>query len=230
MITGATSCYPDGPQGIPIYGSGPDQEVISSSLEANSSAPSTHPSSFLYNLSVLKDKVHQVQSLASIFFSPDHGHPPESTAIAVPTMGTLIQEIIVTASSMMFACQQMALGSPSINNNATFDLHAHHRPSNKTTNAASAGGLAPSSDNPAVDEKGPSAAFFSSHHDALDHWYSDSYNNCNPTDDNNISNSTIEGSNCARELPQKKRNKRRVVTGPAFSQELRSSNWMLPIC
>ncbi|KAK4441226.1 protein SENSITIVE TO PROTON RHIZOTOXICITY 2 [Sesamum alatum] len=202
MITGATPCYPNGPQGIQIYGSGPDQDVISSSLEANSSAPSTHPSSFLYNLSVLKDKVHQVQSLASIFFSPDHSHRPESTAIAVPTMGTLIQEIIVTASSMMFACQQMALGSPSVSCNAAFDLHAHHRPADKATNA---GGLAPPDGNPAVDEKGPSAAaaFFSSHHDALDHWYSDSYNNSNPTDDNNISNSTIEGSNCARELPQK---------------------------
>ncbi|KAI3461362.1 hypothetical protein Pfo_018025 [Paulownia fortunei] len=205
MITGATPCYPIGPQGIPIYGV--HEEVISSSLEANSSVPATHPSSFLYNLSILKDKVHQVQSLASIFLSPDHGQPPESTAIAIPTMGTLIQEIIVTASSMMFACQQMALGSPSTNNNNTFELH-HHR-ANKITDAAG-GQLAQSGGSRAVVERGPSAAFFSNHHDTVDHWYADSYNNCNSTDDNNNSTRStivaigngIEG-NCARELPQK---------------------------
>ncbi|KAK6144345.1 hypothetical protein DH2020_021165 [Rehmannia glutinosa] len=53
-----------------------------------------------------------------MFLSPsDHGHPPESTAIAIPTMATLIQEIIVTSSSMMFACQQMSLRTPPLNNN-----------------------------------------------------------------------------------------------------------------
>lgn len=201
MITGATPCYHNGPQGIPIYGV--SEEVISSSFEANSSAPGSHPSSFLYNLSVLKDKVLQVQSLSSIFLSPDHGHHPESTAIAIPTMGTLIQEIIVTASSMMFACQQMSLGSPPTNNSTTFELRHHHR-ANKM---AGAGGRA-------VVERGPSG-FFSNHHDTVDHWYGDSYNNiCNSTDDNNNNHSTprtsavaignsIDQGNCAKELPQK---------------------------
>ncbi|KAK4482667.1 hypothetical protein RD792_009832 [Penstemon davidsonii] len=105
MITeGATPSYPQGI--MPIYGV--CGETISSSLVPNSSSQSTNHTSFLYNLSILKDKVHQVQSLANIFMSSDHGQPPESTAIAMPTIGTLIQEIIATASSMMFSCQKMA--------------------------------------------------------------------------------------------------------------------------
>lgn len=90
-------CYPNGTQNVPpIYGMNPN----------SSSSPSTNHTSFLYNLSLLKDKVHEMQSLASIFT-----HHPESTPIVASTMGTLIQEIIVTASSMMFACQQMSLSS-----------------------------------------------------------------------------------------------------------------------
>ncbi|XP_047973245.1 protein SENSITIVE TO PROTON RHIZOTOXICITY 2-like [Salvia hispanica] len=95
-------CYPNGPQNVPpIYGA--SQQVMNPN---SSSSPSTNQTSFLYNLSLLKDKVHEMQSLASIF-----SHHPESTPIVASTMGTLIQEIIVTASSMMFACQQMSLAT-----------------------------------------------------------------------------------------------------------------------
>lgn len=86
----------------------------------SSSSQSTNPTSFLYNLSLLRDKVNQIQSLASIF---------ESTAISTPMMATLVQEIIVSASSMMFACQQMSLSSsstPPAAAAATFELHHHH--------------------------------------------------------------------------------------------------------
>ncbi|KAL3620120.1 hypothetical protein CASFOL_035032 [Castilleja foliolosa] len=75
-------------------------------------------SNFLHNLSLLKDKLHQVESLATTILLPDHNHngqPPESTTttVASPSMATLIQEIIVTATSMMFSCQQMSLdGGP----------------------------------------------------------------------------------------------------------------------
>ncbi|XP_057781870.1 protein SENSITIVE TO PROTON RHIZOTOXICITY 2-like [Salvia miltiorrhiza] len=93
-------CYPNGPQNLPIY-----EEVI----DPNSSSPSTNPTSFLYNLSLLRDKVEEVQSLAAMM-----GQHPASTAMAISTtMGTLIQEIIVTASSLMFACQQVSLRPPS---------------------------------------------------------------------------------------------------------------------
>ncbi|PIM99978.1 hypothetical protein CDL12_27521 [Handroanthus impetiginosus] len=183
MITGATPCYPNGQQ---IY-----EEVISSSLESNSSAPAAiaaQPSSFLYNLSLLKDKVHQVQSLATIFLSPDHGQPPapESTAVAIPTMTTLIQEIIMTASSMMFACQQMTFSSHATNNNnaATVDFSSGR----------------------AVEERGPSAsAFFS------DNWYSDNYNSSKSTDDHN--NVTVEGNSSAKELVLPKKKETNDVSG-----------------
>ncbi|KAG8371252.1 hypothetical protein BUALT_Bualt13G0068300 [Buddleja alternifolia] len=201
-----TPCYPNGAQNIPRYGV--SEEVISSSLEPNSSNQSTHPTSFLYNLSLLKDKVHQVQSLATIFLSPNHGQPLESTAMAMPTLGTLIQEIIVTASSMMFACQQMSLDSPATNDNNAFELHHDHHRANKV---AKTGGLQAQSDR--IEESGPST-FYSTHHDTLDHWYGDNYNNYNSTDDNyNNSNGNTQSTTpfvisnsvelCAKELPPK---------------------------
>ncbi|KAL1558182.1 protein SENSITIVE TO PROTON RHIZOTOXICITY 2-like [Salvia divinorum] len=107
-------CYPNGPP--PIYGV---------SQNPNSSSPSTNQTSFLYSLSLLKEKVHEMQSLASIF-----GHHPESTPIVASTMGTLIQEIIVTASSMMFACQQMSLAAAPSPMAAPFEVD------NKTTTTA----------------------------------------------------------------------------------------------
>ncbi|KAH6774713.1 C2H2 and C2HC zinc fingers superfamily protein [Perilla frutescens var. frutescens] len=193
MITGTNSCYTNGPQNLPIYGV--SEEVI----DANSSSSSTHdPNSFLYNLSLLKDKVHQVQSLASIFMSPDQGHP-ESTAIAIPTVGTLIQEIIVTASSMMFACQQMSLGP-------AFDFH-HQPRDNKTSDVA--GGRAP------PEERGPSTAFFSTHHDAVDNWYGahEGYNdNITATNDNTIEDAS------RKEVPRK--SERNGEAAPAKSYDI----------
>ncbi|CAI9774587.1 unnamed protein product [Fraxinus pennsylvanica] len=107
MITEAISYNPIEPQILPIYGDSQDQDNM---VETNSD---THTHSFLNNLTILKEKVHQVQSLTSIFLlSPHHGQPTESTPVGIPTMVTLIQEIVVAASSMMFTCQQMAIGTP----------------------------------------------------------------------------------------------------------------------
>ncbi|CAI9768548.1 unnamed protein product [Fraxinus pennsylvanica] len=107
MITEANSYNPNEPQILPIYGVSQDQDNM---VETNSD---THTSSFLKNLSILEEKVHQVQSLATIFLlSPHHSQPPESTPVGITTMVTLFQEIVVTASSMMFTCQQMAVGPP----------------------------------------------------------------------------------------------------------------------
>lgn len=180
-MRGTNPCYPNN-NGVSIYGVS-EQVVSPDSLgvwkqasEQATASSESNPTSFLYNLSLLKDKVHQVQSLASMFLSPDHHHhlqpSDQSTppAIAMPTMATLIQEIIVTASSMMFACQQMSLPSPSTN---TLELH-HHR-TNDIVHKETGTTL---------------AAFFSDHHDtAPDHWYNDheSYNN------NNISTTSSSG-------------------------------------
>ncbi|XP_021279005.1 protein SENSITIVE TO PROTON RHIZOTOXICITY 1 [Herrania umbratica] len=121
MISGAASCFPNASECLPMYPVAED--IVPSPLEAGS-GPEAHSSSLLYNLSLLKDKVHQVQSLVSILIAPDQAHP-ESTTLAIASMGSLVQEIIVTASSMIFICQQMALGTTSAgNSNSTTDqLH-----------------------------------------------------------------------------------------------------------
>ncbi|XVF46783.1 hypothetical protein PTKIN_Ptkin03bG0056100 [Pterospermum kingtungense] len=122
----AVPCFPSASQGLPMYPiASEDINVSSSSMEvAAGSGPDVHTTSLLYNLSVLKDKVHQAQSLVSILVSPDQTHP-ESTSLAIASMGSLVQEIIVTASSMIFVCQQMSLGTTS-GNNTTNELHQQH--------------------------------------------------------------------------------------------------------
>ncbi|KZV35802.1 hypothetical protein F511_38945 [Dorcoceras hygrometricum] len=120
LISGATSCCPNGQQAagsIPIYGV--SEEMIPQNLESTTATeqPPNTPS-FFYNLSLLSDKVQQVQSLASIFLTPQAEAEAEAAAALAPAMGTLIQEIIITASSMMFACQQISVGSTSTNGQA----------------------------------------------------------------------------------------------------------------
>ncbi|EOY33679.1 hypothetical protein QUC31_018823 [Theobroma cacao] len=124
MISGATSCFSNASECLPMYSVAED--MVPSSLEAGS-GPEAHSSSLLYNLAILKDKVHQVQSLVSILIAPDQTNP-ESTSLAIASMGSLVQEIIVTASSMIFICQQMSLGTTSAgNSNSTTDqVHQQH--------------------------------------------------------------------------------------------------------
>lgn len=85
------------------------EDIISSSLEVNSGTNS-HPSSLLSNLSILKDKVFEVESLISILNSLSHSQTELSASLAEVSMDAVIQEIMVTTSSMMFTCQQMAFG------------------------------------------------------------------------------------------------------------------------
>ncbi|CAI9104958.1 OLC1v1003758C1 [Oldenlandia corymbosa var. corymbosa] len=149
MIPGSTnSCFSTG-----VYGHLSDhQDVVSSSTinhhqhqasVANSAdTNSVNPGSFLYNLSVLKDKVHHVQSLASMFVSSDHHHShqqqyPQSTAMAIASMGTLIQEIIVTASSLMFTCQQISLGNNSVGGTSSSGINTNYNIINNSNNIAS---------------------------------------------------------------------------------------------
>ncbi|XP_016673417.1 protein SENSITIVE TO PROTON RHIZOTOXICITY 2 [Gossypium hirsutum] len=77
-------------------------------------APST---SLLYNLSILEDKVNQLQSLVSNLISPDQIHPESTGSLAIASMDSLVQEIIGAASSMVLVSQHMSLGTTSGNNN-----------------------------------------------------------------------------------------------------------------
>ncbi|XP_010454569.1 PREDICTED: protein SENSITIVE TO PROTON RHIZOTOXICITY 1-like [Camelina sativa] len=76
--------------------------------------------SLIYNLSTLQDKAHQIQSLVSFYMiSINHiNQSSGSTSLAVANIGSLIQEIITAASSMLFACQQLHIGSNNDN-----DIH-----------------------------------------------------------------------------------------------------------
>ncbi|KAH7863511.1 hypothetical protein Vadar_018429 [Vaccinium darrowii] len=89
-------------------------DVVTSSLDPAPPSDS-HSNSLLYSFSLLKERVHQVQSLVPILISSQRlsssTAAADSTAGAIASMGTLIQEIIITASSMMFTCQQMSLGT-----------------------------------------------------------------------------------------------------------------------
>lgn len=155
MITGggggiSSSCFTNGQQGSAVlppppmmYGGGvaPADDVASINEATSCATGDDHQdhdhesstSSFLYNLSILKDKVNQVQSLATMFIISSSSsnnnntpHPPfssKSTGMAIANLGTLIQEIIVTASSMMFTSQQLALTFGSTLRNVNDILH-----------------------------------------------------------------------------------------------------------
>ncbi|TQE04015.1 hypothetical protein C1H46_010386 [Malus baccata] len=154
--------------------------VLEPNSPTTSSGPENHSTSLLYNLSVLKEKVHQAKSLVSVLISPDHhqSQPHESTTIAV---SNVIQEILVTASSMMFTCQQMALGSATtpgnnINITTTSTTTAQglsdHRDHNRTSQTNFGIG-----DSSKIDP----SAFYSTHEQTID-WFSDSFNDCTTRD------------------------------------------------
>ncbi|XP_043707659.1 protein SENSITIVE TO PROTON RHIZOTOXICITY 2-like [Telopea speciosissima] len=203
MIAGATSCFQNSSHGLQMYGLTDHHHhnvsvSAAASMETNSGAPETHSSAFLYSLSVLKDKVHQVQSLAGVIISPSHNQSHESEAIAIASMGTLIQEIMVTASSMMFNCQQLSLGTPTLTNEMHHQHHHHHQqqqqqqqrcviskvptsglPQNSTTTTHEA-----QTPPHQIGEEGGRGFFTSENLD----WYADNYHNNSSSSNNGHSN------------------------------------------
>nr|KYP51803.1 Protein SENSITIVE TO PROTON RHIZOTOXICITY 1 [Cajanus cajan] len=172
----------------------PPQDLVLPSLETNSSSASasastsasgSQSSSLLFNLSILKDKLSEVQTLVSVILSPNQCLP-ESTSMAISSMNSTIHEIIVTATSMMFTCQHMALTTlPGTNSNTTTCTNKlHHQnkllphSNNFGTNTSVLGN---NTDTNIID---PNQGLFSStESDALD-WFTESY-------DNNHDNSNI---------------------------------------
>ncbi|GFZ20393.1 C2H2 and C2HC zinc fingers superfamily protein [Actinidia rufa] len=153
MISGATSCFPNVSQMYTFT-----EDTITSSSLQSSSGWEANSSSLLYSLSLLKEKVHHLESLVNIFISPDQTQPAKSTPIAVATMATLVQEIMATSSSMLFTCQHMNLPAAT-----TADNSQNH----------SQGGGIGTRDVIHVNEEREQQGFYSP--DALD-WYS-----CDPS-------------------------------------------------
>ncbi|KAI4382297.1 hypothetical protein MLD38_008277 [Melastoma candidum] len=107
-----------------------------SSLEvpAPSMAASNSCTSLLYCVSLLKDRVSQVQNLLAALterdLTPSH-EPAAPPSLAAATMGSLIQEISGIATSMTFYCQQLnhlsqaCTGTGASSPTATNNNHGH---------------------------------------------------------------------------------------------------------
>ncbi|KAG4978622.1 hypothetical protein AAZX31_13G303400 [Glycine max] len=184
MISRATSSFPSvHHQGLQMF---PDPEgFVSPSEESGSSGTTSHSSSLLFNLSILKDKLSEVQTLVGVILSPNQSLP-EPTSMAISSMNSIIQEIIVTATSMMFTCQQMALTTPP---GTTNKLHQQnksllpHSNNNSGTNTSVLIGNNIGTDN-ISDHQG---LFSSTESETLDWFSTESYNNNIDNSNSNIS-------------------------------------------
>ncbi|KAJ8768069.1 hypothetical protein K2173_021009 [Erythroxylum novogranatense] len=170
MISGSSSCFPSTvSQSLQMYTV--PEDAVSSSLEPNS-ALEGHSNSLLYGLSILKDKVHQVQSLVTILISPDQTQS-ESTSVSLDSLGTMIKEIIVTASSILLTFQQMSINGNSGNNNSTHELHQFRGKTTQDTDLLQQTFPTDTSGNIGQDKE---QSFYSS--ETLG-WYGENYSNCN---------------------------------------------------
>lgn len=176
-----TPCFPNSPQNLQMYSSIDHHHNIQEDMFSSSLIHNSHQqNSFLFNLSLLKEKVHQVQSLATMFISSDSQtiihQPPESTSMIIASMGSLIQEIITISSSLMFSCQKITLDPSSVSQNSS----RFHEPSQIKIQ----------------DDGGHGRGHGQGQVDQLlqdYNWYEENYNSCNTHDDNksHVTNSII---------------------------------------
>jgi hypothetical protein len=80
-----------------------------------------HAQNLLYNFSLIKEKIQQLQPLLNLALSQN---PPNA---AVSSAGTVLQELTVAASSMMYAFQQLEPAlAPTANSNDGISCQAMH--------------------------------------------------------------------------------------------------------
>ncbi|EHA8590895.1 Protein SENSITIVE TO PROTON RHIZOTOXICITY 2 [Cocos nucifera] len=92
MTSGATPCFPSSSQGFQIYEGMDDMLSPSHNL--------------LYNLSVLRNKVQQLETLAAAALSPNQIQQ-ESLAMEISSAENIVQQIITAASSTVYILQQI---------------------------------------------------------------------------------------------------------------------------
>lgn len=147
-----------------------DMMPLPNSMEgiSGSSLPSN---SLLLNLSILKEKFNQVQTLVGVILSSNH---QDSSTMVISNMNSTIQEMIVTATSIMFTCQHMALSFPQgTTSNACTNLELQKPQSNIHSNFGNI--------NTNIDLRGQSQSlFFNNELEPLD-WFSESYNSVSNT-------------------------------------------------
>nr|XP_010918819.1 protein SENSITIVE TO PROTON RHIZOTOXICITY 2-like [Elaeis guineensis] len=78
--------------------------------------------SLLYNLSVLRDKVQQLETIAAAALSPNPIQQ-ESIAMEISSAGNIVQQIITAASSTAYILQQISLDAAVMRH----DLPQHHQ-------------------------------------------------------------------------------------------------------
>lgn len=61
----------------------------------------------LYNLSVLKEKVRQLQSLVTLIITPNHAEQESDTSEAISSADLLVRDLVFTASSTINALHQL---------------------------------------------------------------------------------------------------------------------------
>ncbi|TXG73764.1 hypothetical protein EZV62_002343 [Acer yangbiense] len=201
-----SSCFPNvSQQGLKLMypPMTADQSFVSSSVEVSggrSSETQTHSNSLLYSLSLLKEKVHQVQGLVGILISSDHNsrhqQQPESTrSIAIANMSSIVPEIIMTASTILFTCQQMTHGASGNNNNSNVIDVPHEQ---RVKVAEIDHGLSTSNDHQPHFDHGNiigqerSQGFYSGDQ-TFENWYGteNNYYNCNSTDHDDPNRATM---------------------------------------
>lgn len=189
-----------------------DQVPSNSHLQPNNS---TALSSLLYSLSILKDKVHQLQSLVAILLSA--AAADSSASIASINTQNAIHEIIMTASSMLFNFQHTGVASTSGNPSAT------HHDNNNNNNSPNPNIIGNASLLSSSKSMGQGLIYPSTHdhHQTVLDWYG------SPHDDQTYNNSTCTTSSI-------KENKFNSTTGnhmimTQYSKDHRVEENMFPL-
>ncbi|KMS95479.1 hypothetical protein BVRB_007840 [Beta vulgaris subsp. vulgaris] len=131
MDPGTSSCFPSTaePEGMIEPPSQLYHDVMEASFGGGVTGSEAQLRSIICSLSILKQKVLEVESLLSILMSQQshHNAQPSTTlstsSIPYASLGTLIQEVVVTASSMMFNSQQMNISSSQTGHTSNSSSH-----------------------------------------------------------------------------------------------------------
>ncbi|KAL1361490.1 hypothetical protein HN51_009858 [Arachis hypogaea] len=165
---------------------------------SSSSSSSSSSSTMYHYLSVLNDKINELQSLVGVIASPNRHHssiPCSSYSMAISTKTSTIQDIILASSSFRLTFQQHinSYNNPSSSgtiiapscNNQQLELHPHHHHQSydyNNSNIIRGGTSSVANHEPAQEEDEEDEETL--------HWFSEPYNNNNSTviycdDDNN---------------------------------------------
>ncbi|KAA0032590.1 hypothetical protein IC582_028375 [Cucumis melo] len=183
----------------PLVSSSNDHhETLDNLLSSYSQSSNT----LLYNLSILKEKLHQIQSVVNIAVynlensreSLPSAPASSQSPVATAAVNSLIQELIMAASSMLFTCQQMdnlVVNASLPNNNVGNILQGQHH----------------QRQGPVDDNNGRSNTLFdmaNNHHHQRQDWY-------NLTTSNNYNDNNNNGRTLTTKTTQDHRNSINIV-------------------